>query len=131
MVLYLCVPHINKPVMMQEKRIGAINTGHFRGCLQVSLASRVMINGMKNVGTITSKSFEFGVPHEFFFNSKYMFHCCVVTPFSCIYSLSSPQPLILLSFSPTCPAGRVELTQRCESVPTVHALYFTVCRHRC
>lgn len=53
--------------MMQEKRIGAINTGHFRGCLQVSLESRVMINGMKNVGTITSKWFEFGAPHEFFF----------------------------------------------------------------
>ena len=76
MVLYLCVSHINKPIMMQEKRIGAINTGHFRGCLQVTLASRVMINGIKNVGTITSKCFEFGAPHEFFFNSKYMFHCC-------------------------------------------------------
>ena len=69
-------------------------------------------------------------PHMFFFfNSKYLFHRCVVTPFNSIYSLGSPQPLILFSFSPTCPAGRVELSQRCESVPIVRALYFTVLRH--
>ena len=61
-----------------------------------------------------------------------IFHCCVVTPFSCTYSLSSPQPLILLSFSSTCSAGRVELSQRCESVPTVHALYLLyVCLFVC
>ena len=129
MVLYLCVPHTIKPVMMQEKHSGAINTGHFRGCLRITLASRVIINGMRNVGTILASCLSLGHPMSFSLTQNiYIFHRCVVTPFSCIYSLSSPQPLILLSFSPTCSAGTVELSQRCESVPTVHALYFTVLR---